>query len=146
MNRLLCLSATLALLCAAGCTRSGERAMRRVTIKVGGHAVLAEVAEKEEDKERGLMFRDTMGEDEGMIFVYDRPQTLYFYMKNTRIPLSIAFIDSNGVILRIADMQPHDLRTHSSVMPAQYALEMNQGWFAKKGIEPGAKVEWPNGL
>ena len=146
MNNLLCLAATLALLCAAGCNRASQPALRRVTLMVGGHAVLAEVAEKEGDKERGLMFRDKMGENEGMVFVYDRPGTLYFYMKNTRIPLSLAFIDSNGVILRIVDMQPHDLRSHSSVMPAQYALAMNQGWFAKKGVEPGAKVEWPNGL
>jgi len=146
VTKLGCGILALALTWSAGCARTGQPGLRRVTLDVAGHAVLAEVAANEEDKAKGLMFRERMGENEGMIFVYDRPDTLYFYMKNTQIPLSIAFIDSQGVIIRIVDMQPHDLRSHSSVMPAQYALEMNQGWFARRGIEAGARVKWPGGL
>lgn len=132
--------ALLACLC-VGCPSA--KGLRRVEIRVAGHSLTAEVADTPEAHKRGLMFRKSLGKNEGMLFVYDKPQVLYFYMKNTSIPLSIAFIDENGVIIRIADMRPFDHNGPNSVLDALYALEVNLGWFDKKGIEAGAKVEIP---
>ena len=94
----------------------------------------------------GLMNRFSLQPDHGMLFVFERPQPLAFWMKNTYIPLSIAFVDANGAILNIEDMKPHDESTHWSKGNALYAIEMKQGWFAAKGIDAGAKVGVWRGL
>jgi uncharacterized membrane protein (UPF0127 family) len=86
------------------------------------------------------MNRFSLQPDHGMLFVFDRPQPMAFWMKNTYIPLSIAFLDANGTILNIEDMRPQDESTHPSRGNALYAIEMKQGWFASRSIEPGAKV------
>jgi uncharacterized membrane protein (UPF0127 family) len=89
----------------------------------------------------GLMFRESVGAEEGMLFVFDSDGYRNFWMKNTKIPLSIAYISAKGVILEIYDMKPYDISvTYRSMYPCRYALEVNQGWFAKKGIKPGSKV------
>jgi uncharacterized membrane protein (UPF0127 family) len=108
--------------------------------------IRVEVARTEREKGKGLMFRESLGKDEGMLFIYDREETLSFWMKNTRIPLSIAFIDQQGEIVDIQDMEPFNLRTRVSARPAQYALEMNQGWFKKNGIGVGDVVKLPPDL
>jgi uncharacterized membrane protein (UPF0127 family) len=87
------------------------------------------------------MFREKLEGDEGMIFVYGKEEYLTFWMKNTRIPLSIAFLDKNGKIVDIQDMVPFSLQTHVSAFPAQYALEVNQGWFKQNGIIIGDVVK-----
>lgn len=110
------------------------------TIDVDGHAVKVEVASDTEQRSRGLMNRDSLGADEGMLFVYTDAHLRSFWMKDTRIPLSIAFADADGKIVRIADMRPLTTRHTSSIYPAQYALEMNQGWFAENGVEKGAMI------
>ncbi len=107
------------------------------TLDVDGHAVRAEVASTEETRMRGLMYRDAMGADDGMLFVYEDEKVRSFWMKDTRIPLSIAFADKHGTIVWIADMKPLDTRGTSSMVPATYALEMNQGWFERNGVERG---------
>jgi uncharacterized membrane protein (UPF0127 family) len=84
-----------------------------------------------------------MGKDEGMLFVYERQDWLSFWMKNTPLPLSIAFIDKDGKIVDIQDMESFSLDTHTSAYPARYALEMNRGWFAKEGIKAGDLVKIP---
>ena len=89
------------------------------------------------------MFRERLGKDEGMLFVYDREEFLTFWMKNTPLPLSIAFLDQKGKIVDIQDMEPFSLKTHDSIHPAKYALEMNQGWFKKNGIRVGDVVSFP---
>jgi hypothetical protein len=81
-------------------------------------------------------------EDGGMLFVYPGPRPLSFWMKNTPLPLSIAFLDEEKRIINIADMQPHTTQSHQSAQPAQYALEVHQGWFAERGIEPGDVCEF----
>jgi uncharacterized membrane protein (UPF0127 family) len=101
----------------------------------------AELARTEEEKRTGLMFRRQLGENSGMVFVYESEGRWAMWMKNTYVPLSVAFIDRNGRILNIEDMQPQTLDSHQSAGPAKFALEMNQGWFAKRGIQPGARVE-----
>ncbi len=112
-----------------------------VTLTVGGAKAVAEVASTPDQRATGLMYRFSLAPDHGMLFVFEAPQPLGFWMRNTYIPLSIAFIDAEGRILNIEDMAPHDESTHPSRGQALYALEMKQGWFTQKGIRPGARVE-----
>ena len=124
------------LLASAGCGAHGPVA----TLDVGGHAVEAEIVATEQERMRGLMYRDSMPADHGMLFVYPGEKVRGFWMKDTRIPLSIAFADRHGTIVWIADMNPLDTRSTSSVVPAMYALEMNQGWFASHDVQRGDKI------
>ncbi|WP_442597512.1 DUF192 domain-containing protein [Parapusillimonas sp. JC17] len=109
-------------------------------LRVGSHKVHAEVAANDASRSRGLMGRQSLMPDHGMLFVFDAPTATCFWMKNTPLPLSIAFIDGNGTILNLADMRPFDETSHCPVAPFRYALEMEQGWFKKNGIGPGARV------
>lgn len=110
------------------------------TLDVGGHRVRAEIAATNADRQLGLMHRDGLATDSGMLFVYKDQQIRGFWMKDTRIPLSIAFADRSGTIVRIADMKPFDLTRVSSLAPAMYALEMEQGWFAAHEITKGDTI------
>jgi uncharacterized membrane protein (UPF0127 family) len=103
--------------------------------------IIVEVAVAPEDRNKGLMFREKLPDGEGMIFVFDRDQKLSFWMKNTLIPLSIAFIASDGRIVDIKDMQPHDLNSVMSSRSVRYALEVPQGWFGRAGVSPGDMVK-----
>jgi uncharacterized membrane protein (UPF0127 family) len=109
-------------------------------LKINGHNLRAEVANTDEDRRTGLMFRNSLAENQGMLFVYESEGRYAMWMKNTIIPLSVAFIDRKGIILNIEDMQPHTEDSHGSKGPAKYSLEMNQGWFKKRGINKGDKV------
>ena len=111
------------------------------TLTVGTHKLTAEIARTPEQQMVGLMNRFSLKPDHGMIFVYERPEPLSFWMRNTYIPLSIAFIDRNGRILNIEDMVPQTETSHWSKGAALYALEMRKGWFAERGIRPGDRVE-----
>jgi uncharacterized membrane protein (UPF0127 family) len=141
------LSLILALLVV--CFFTGEKALAQeggkpfLQLTVKGKKIRAEVVQTEEEKAKGLMFRESLGKDEGMLFVYAREEGLTFWMKNTPLPLSIAFLDQRGKIVDIQDMEPFSLQTHASVLPAKYALEMNQGWFKKNGIKVGDVVSIP---
>ena len=113
---------------------------RMATVKVGTHALRVEVVSTDADRAKGLMHRTSLGANDGMLFVFDEPAYHSMWMKNTLIPLSVAFIDEAGVILNIADMKPLTTEAHAAAGFARYALEMNQGWFATNGIRAGAKV------
>jgi uncharacterized membrane protein (UPF0127 family) len=113
---------------------------RTVTLTVGKAKLVAEVVDTPDTRAIGLMHRFSLQPDHGMLFVFDRPQPLGFWMKNTYIPLSIAFVDADGKIVNIDDMRPQDESTHWSKGLALYAIEMRQGWFATKGIVAGEKV------
>ncbi|MCC7040408.1 MAG: DUF192 domain-containing protein [Burkholderiales bacterium] len=113
----------------------------KITLTIGMHKVTAEVATTPDERARGLMQRFSLQPDHGMLFVFERAEPLAFWMKNTFIPLSIAFIGSDGKIINVEDMQPQTETTHWSKGPARYALEMKKGWFAEKGIGPGAVVQ-----
>jgi len=108
---------------------------------VNGQALTVEVASTPQARETGLMNRFSLQHDNGMLFIFEAPQPLAFWMKDTYVPLSIAFVDRNGRILNIEDMRPKDESTHWSKGPALYAIEMRQGWFASKGIGAGDVVE-----
>jgi len=110
------------------------------TIQIDGHRLRVEIAATPEARRVGLMHRDRLAADGGMLFVYPDEQVRGFWMKDTRIPLSIAFATRSGKIVHIADMQPFDTGRVSSLAPATYAIEVNQGWFAEHGIDAGATV------
>ena len=105
--------------------------------------VQVEIADTDAERQQGLMGRTALAEDAGMLFVFDQEQQLSFWMKDTSIPLSIAFIDEEGSIVDIQDMQPLDETPHLSAEPARYALEVNQGFFGERGVMVGDRVELP---
>ena len=111
-----------------------------IHLKVSGHTLSAEVAYKKESRIRGLMYRKSMGENSGMLFVFPEASIHSMWMINTYIPLSIAFLDKNGMILNIIDMSPHTRTKNSAAGKAKYALEMNLGWFSAKNIKAGKKI------
>jgi uncharacterized membrane protein (UPF0127 family) len=111
------------------------------TLTISGHKLTVEVAATPQARETGLMNRFSLQPDHGMLFVFETPQPLAFWMKNTYIPLSIAFVDARGRIINIEDMRPQDESTHWSKGVALYAIEMRQGWFAANGIGAGELVE-----
>lgn len=110
------------------------------TLSIGIHMIKAEVAVNDEQRAQGLMFREKMAPAEGMVFRFPETRHLCMWMKNTLLPLSVAFIDEKGRIINIEDMQPQTLNAHCAKKPARYALEMNQGWFRRKNIRPGIQV------
>jgi uncharacterized membrane protein (UPF0127 family) len=109
-------------------------------IVVDGTSVTVEIADEPAERTLGLMYRDEMGADRGMLFIYPRAEERNFWMKDTRIPLSIAYADAAGTIVQIADMQPFDTTPVPSGAPAMYALEMNKGWFAAHDVKVGEKL------
>ena len=117
-----------------------EAALRTTTVKVGPHPLKVEVAASDAEREKGLMFRKSMGRNDGMLFVFDEPAYHAMWMKNTLIPLSVAFIDRDGVILNVLDMEPQTLDSHQAAGPAIYAIETNAGWFAEHRVKPGDRV------
>ncbi len=114
--------------------------LQTIPLTLGMHVIQAELAITPMQQQTGMMFRRTMGTNEGMLFVNDEPGLRCFWMRNTLLPLSIAFIADDGTIVNIAEMQPQSDESHCSIKPVRYALEMNAGWFAKRGFKPGAKL------
>jgi hypothetical protein len=112
----------------------------RVKLSAGMYQIDAQVAQTTEQRMTGLMFRKEMPQQEGMLFVFEQPSQQCFWMKNTLLPLSAAFIDEDGTLVNVEDMKPQTLDSHCSAKPVRYVLEMNQGWFSKKGLKPGVKL------
>jgi uncharacterized membrane protein (UPF0127 family) len=129
-----------AALLAAALPAAADVAFKTSRVQVATHPLKVEVAASEEQRSRGLMFREKLGANDGMLFVFDEPAYHSMWMKNTLIPLSVAFIDGDGRILNILDMEPQTLDTHTAAGPARYAIETNKGWFAAKAIKAGDKV------
>jgi uncharacterized membrane protein (UPF0127 family) len=111
-----------------------------VQLNAGMNLIHAEVAADYSTRGQGLMYRQSLGPNAGMLFIFDEPAIHCMWMKNTLIPLSVAFMDASGVILNIADMKPQTEESHCAAKPALLALEMTRGWFAQHGIKPGAKL------
>jgi len=111
-----------------------------VQLNAGMHLIRAEVAADYGSRMRGLMFRESMPVNAGMLFIFDEAGAQCMWMKNTLMPLSVAFIDDAGAIINIAEMEPHSERSHCAARPARYALEMNRGWFAQRGVKPGMRL------
>lgn len=118
----------------------------RVELQAGVHLIKAEVAADNPSRMRGLMFRERLGPNQGMLFVFQEKSQQCFWMRNTLIPLSIAFIDDDGGIVNIEDMQPRSEDSHCAAKPIRYALEMEQGWFGKRGLKAGSRIAGPKGM
>lgn len=116
-------------------------AQPRVELTIGMYRIVAEVAADEPSRERGLMFRQHLGANEGMVFVFPAAGRQCMWMKNTPIALSVAFLDEAGRILNVEEMAPRTLDSHCAAAPARYALEMPGGWFRERGIGPGTRIE-----
>jgi uncharacterized membrane protein (UPF0127 family) len=112
-----------------------------VRLGAGIHVIQAELATTAEERAAGLMFRKELAANAGMLFRFEQPAIHCFWMQNTPLPLSIAFIAEDGSIVNIADMKPQTTESHCSAKPVRYALEMNQGWFARRGIKEGSKLQ-----
>ena len=115
--------------------------LQRVELAAGMHRIDAQVAITPQQRQTGLMYRKEMPQHEGMLFVFEQPAQQCFWMKNTLLPLTAAFVDDDGTVVNLADMKPQTLDSHCSAKPVRYVLEMNQGWFAQKGIKAGAKLQ-----
>ena len=118
-----------------------QNAMPVMELSAGFHRIEAEVAANDQNRQVGLMNRTAMPPQRGMLFVFPKENTHCMWMRNTLIPLSVAFIDADGVIINIENMQPQTEENHCAKVPARYALEMNLGWFAQRGIKPGVKLK-----
>jgi uncharacterized membrane protein (UPF0127 family) len=114
--------------------------LQRTTLTAGMFHIQAQIAQTPEQREIGLMFRQSMPLSEGMLFIFKEPSKQCFWMKNTLLPLTAAFVDEDGTIVNMVDMKPQTTNSHCSVKPVRYVLEMNQSWFARKGIKAGAKL------
>ncbi len=114
--------------------------LQTIELTAGMHVIRAELAIKPAQQATGMMFRTEMPGNEGMLFVNDDLGTRCFWMRNTLIPLTIAFLADDGTIVNLADMQPRSEASHCSSQPVRYALEMRQGWFAKRGLKAGARL------
>ncbi|MEB0140982.1 MULTISPECIES: DUF192 domain-containing protein [unclassified Undibacterium] len=125
--------------CAAGVSAQTKLPIKQLS--AGMYVIQAEVASSDAEREQGLMLRTKMAGNEGMVFDFHAPAGVCMWMKNTLIPLSVAFIDRDGVIVNIEDMAPESLDSHCAKRTVQYALEMNLGWFKQKNIKPGTKIE-----
>nr|WP_314632314.1 DUF192 domain-containing protein [uncultured Janthinobacterium sp.] len=135
---------SIAVLACAGLGQAQAQAQpgKSLQLSAGVHLIQVEVAATEEQREQGLMYREKMPVNAGMLFVFGSPATQCMWMKNTPLPLSVAFIDAGGKIVNIEDMQPHTLDSHCSTrtVPVRYALEMNLGWFRQRNIKPGMNI------
>ncbi|MBB6479162.1 DUF192 domain-containing protein [Spirochaeta isovalerica] len=136
-NLLLTILAVLAFL---SCDSSS---LETAEIQVGDKTIRVEIADNDQSRATGLMNRKSMDEDHGMLFVFQEEKKMSFWMKNTLIPLSIAYISKNGEIKEIYDMYPLDESPVRSTRSVLYALEMNQGWFERNGISPGDRITLP---
>ncbi|MBS0508274.1 MAG: DUF192 domain-containing protein [Proteobacteria bacterium] len=129
----------------AACSSSWGQAspqmnLPRVELSAGMHRIEAQVAAAPQERQIGLMFRRDMPQHEGMLFVFEQPAMQCFWMKNTLLPLTAAFVADDGSIVNLADMKPMSEDSHCSAKPVRYVLEMNQGWFARRGIKAGTKL------
>jgi uncharacterized membrane protein (UPF0127 family) len=133
----------LALAAFAAVAQEAQTTLPRVKLRAGMHNIEAQVAAAPEERMTGLMYRKEMPQHEGMLFIFDQPSMQCFWMKNTLLPLSVAFVADDGTIVNIDEMAPQTLDSHCSTKPVRYVLEMNKGWFARKGVKAGAKLEGP---
>lgn len=120
-----------------------QQDLPRVNLSAGVHLIQTQVAATPEQRSIGLMYRREMPPSEGMLFIFEQPAGQCFWMKNTLLPLTAAFVADDGTIVNLADMKPQTLDSHCSAKAVRYVLEMHQGWFAKRGIRAGTKLAGP---
>jgi uncharacterized protein len=138
--RQLLIPLALALTALTAAAQQPQTNLPHVTLAAGMYQIDAQVAQAPDERMTGLMFRKEMPQHEGMLFVFEEPSQQCFWMKNTLLPLTAAFVADDGTIVNLADMKPQTEDSHCSAKPVRYVLEMNQGWFSKKGIKAGSKL------
>ncbi|MGH8691062.1 MAG: DUF192 domain-containing protein [Burkholderiales bacterium] len=124
----------------ACCAAAAKAELPVAELSAGMYVIRAEVADNFPARTQGLMHRESLAQNAGMLFVFDEAGIHCMWMKNTLIPLSVAFLDEGGAIVNIADMQPRSENSHCAARPVRYALEMNKGWFAQRGIKAGTRL------
>ena len=124
----------------AGAQADQPQSLPMTTLTAGMHRIQAQLAQSPQQRQTGLMFRREMPTQEGMLFVFEQASAQCFWMRNTLIPLSIAFLAEDGTVVNIEDMSPRSDDSHCSAKPVRFALEMNRGWFAKRGVKPGMRI------
>ena len=117
--------------------------LQRTTLNAGMHLIQVQLAQDFEQRQIGLMWRKEMPQNEGMLFIFEQPAVQCFWMRNTLLPLTAAFVLDDGSIVNLADMKPLNDDSHCSKKPVRFVLEMNQGWFAKRNIQAGFKLSGP---
>lgn len=133
--------ALLLLLLSSAASAQQSGSAKLLTLSINDHNLSVMVASTPAERQMGLMFRTKLEPNQGMLFVYTEAALHAMWMKNTNLPLSVAFVDAQGSIINIEDMQPHTLDSHAARRPAKFSIEVNQGWFKQRGIAPGAKVK-----
>ena len=144
MTSYLTRAAALMTMTLASCLAMAQNAPQQlpaIRLSTGMHVLQVQVAQTPDQQATGLMFRKTMGTNEGMLFIFDEPRQQCFWMKNTLLPLSVAFIGDDGSVVNIDDMKPQTLDSHCSTAPVRFVLEMNVGWFDKRGVKAGTKFQ-----
>jgi uncharacterized protein len=137
----LAFSACMAFFCGSAAAQDAPQLnLPLVQLQSGMHNIRAQVASTGEQRATGLMHRREMPQHEGMLFIFEQPSVQCFWMKNTLLPLSIAFLADDGTVVNIREMKPQALDSQCSDKPVRYVLEMNEGWFAKRGVKAGAKL------
>lgn len=127
----------------AGAQGMPQTQLQRATLNAGMHLIQVQLAQDFEQRQIGLMWRKEMPQNEGMLFVFEQPAMQCFWMRNTPLPLTAAFVSDDGSIVNLADMKPLNDDSHCSKKPVRFVLEMNQGWFAKRNIQAGYKLSGP---
>lgn len=147
MNLTGCRAGIAVAVCLAFGTVAGQEVpqtnLQRTQLMAGMYRIDAQVAQTADQRQIGLMERKDMPTHEGMLFIFDQPGQQCFWMKNTLLPLTAAFVDDDGIIVNLADMKPQTTNSHCSAKPVRYVLEMNKGWFVRKGIKPGSRLTGP---
>lgn len=133
--------------CLVFCNAMGQELpqtnLQRTHLMAGMYRIDAQVALTADQRQMGLMERKDMPTHEGMLFIFEQPGQQCFWMKNTLLPLTAAFVEDDGTIVNFADMKPQTTNSHCSAKPVRYVLEMNKGWFVRKGIKPGSRLTGP---
>ncbi len=136
-----CLTLFLACLAFAAVAQdTPQTQLPRIKLQAGMYQIDTQVAQTPEQRSIGLMHRTEMPQHEGMLFVFEQPSTQCFWMKNTLLPLTAAFVADDGTIVNLADMKPQTTDSHCSSKPVRFVLEMHQGWFAKRGLKAGSRL------
>ena len=145
ISSLACMAALMSMLVSldASAQDGPQLNLQRVKLFAGMNVIDAQLALTPEQRQIGLMLRKDMPQHEGMLFVFEQPSQQCFWMKNTLLPLTAAFVSDDGTIVNLADMKPQTTDSHCSAQPVRYVLEMNRGWFAKKSVKAGAKLGGP---
>lgn len=143
MRRLLSTAFFLFWCVVSGAQDQPQTQLPRIKLQLGMYQIDTQVAQTPDQRSIGLMFRSEMPAHEGMLFVFEQPGTQCFWMKNTLLPLTAAFVDDDGTIVNLADMKPQSTESHCSEKPVRFVLEMNQGWFTKRNIKKGFKLKGP---